>query len=162
MEKELDGETASRRRKGRDLTWTANLLAHLWTAFFVPLHADSTFPFGSIAFRLSGPKPDPFLALVPPPRLPLGLTAQPHSDHTVDDLGLPSTSPVRPEMGDHIRLYCDLKYALSLRTWLHAIEVDQNQFNSKTVVAAGETLFRPFDKTRLVLVGPRGEALVVA
>ena len=66
-------------------------------------------------------------------------------------------------MGDHIRLYCDLKHALALRTWIHSVEVDSAQLGLDSALAGnGDKLFRPFDKVRLVLIGHRGEALVVA
>lgn len=150
------------RHKRRDLRWTPSLLAHFWTAFLVPLYQDPSFVFGAISLRLSGPKPDPYLALPSPPPFPPWLYPPATAPSpAVDNLTPPST-PVRPEMGDHIRLYCDLKYALAIRTWLHAIEVDLAQINPGNTAAKQENMFRPFEKARLVLVGHRGEALVVA
>lgn len=91
--------------------------------------------------------------------------------------------PVRPEMGDHLRIYCYLKHALSLRTWLHAIEVDsaytintdqdapvtgqtpigveEGRGQGERVDGLGKVV-KLFDKVRLTLVGDRGEALIVA
>jgi len=64
--------------------------------------------------------------------------------------------PVRVETGDHIRVYCNAKHALALRTWFHGIEVDRGSIQS------GEGILKLFHRVRLVLVGERGEALVVA
>ena len=65
-------------------------------------------------------------------------------------------TPVRVETGDHLRVYCDARRVLSIRTWFHGIEVD------RAAVKAGEGTLKLFDRIRLVLVGERGEALIVA
>ena len=114
---------------------------------------------------ISGPKPDPFFALNPPPPL------SPWSSR-LSEPKQKGIIPVRPEMGDHIRIYCPLKHALSLRTWLHSIEVDLDNLSSSiepidklTITQAtlkDKKLYRMFDKARLVLVGQKGEALIVA
>lgn len=153
------------------LRWTIELLRHFWTDFIVPLYAEPTSPFGAISIMVSGPKPDPFLAL----RTASALRAWPsaratgRSDHSEGD-SRHMTGPVRPEMGDHIRVYCQAKHALSLRTWLHSIEVDldalgRDDLGPSTMPSRDKPppgLYRVFDRSRLVLVGDRGEALVVA
>ena len=132
------------------LAWTPDLLRHLMTAFLLPLCEIRDQPFGPISIRLSGPKPDPFIALKPYPPLVS------HQYLPPLPINKDATGPVRGETGDHIRVYCDAKGALGLRTWFHGIEVD------RAMIKAGEGLLRPFDKVRLILVGEMGEALIVA
>ena len=146
--------------KPRPIIWTPALLKHFWKSFIMVLNQDPSRPFGSLSIRLSGPKPDPFLALRPAQSLPRWPPA---------GADQPATSPERPEMGDHMRIYCDAKWALSLRTWLHAIEIDLDALKTEVSENGGKEerhgqigLYRPFDKARLVLVGERGEALAVA
>lgn len=138
------------------------------------LQADPKQPFGPCSIRLSGPKPDPYIALKPAP--PLEPTIW--SSTTPVDTAHGETQnprPVRPEIGDHIRIYCDADRALSLRMLLNGIEVEPSILDADDSTGGGRkpsqsvTLKRgrysPFggsDKIRLVLVGERGEALVVA
>ncbi len=129
------------------LAWTSELLCHFMSAFLVPLHQRPDLPFGPLSIKLSGSKPDPFIALTPPP---------PPSSHTSAPIGKRDMRPVRVETGDHIRVYCNAKHALALRTWFHGIEVDRGSIQS------GEGILKLFHRVRLVLVGERGEALVVA
>ncbi len=117
------------------------------SSFLIPLHQRDDQPFGAISIRLSGPKPDPFIAFTPPPPL---------VSHQHTPPGKQGTTPARVDAGDHVRVYCDARYALGLRTWLYGIEVD------RAVIKAGTGMFRPFDKVRLVLAGERGEVLIVA
>lgn len=129
------------------LHWTPELVRHLMISFLIPLHVRDDGPFGPLSIRLSGPKPDPFLALTPSPPLLSHRSIAPDK---------PGGRPIRPETGDHIRVYCDASRALGLRTWFHGIEVD------RSAIKAGEGVFKPFHRVRLVLVGERGEALIVA
>lgn len=141
----------------RSMIWTDALLRHFWEDFVVPLYTDHDFPFGSISVRLSGPKPDPYLNLAPPASL------RPWSD--ISSANTPARSvtlPVRPEIGDHIRLYCDARYALSLRTWLNSIEIELASLSPERNDVPFPSPYLPFEKIRLVLVGPLGEALTVA
>ncbi|OCF34451.1 hypothetical protein I316_03965 [Kwoniella heveanensis BCC8398] len=93
-----------------------------------------------------------------------------------------TVKPVRPEAGDHLRIYCDAAHALQLRTWLHNVRIP---LSGGRGVAAAETRpgattakvyngnaaiidggeseeVRVLYKTRLTLVGDRGEVLMVA
>jgi hypothetical protein len=125
----------------------------------------------SIVF--SGPKPDPFIALLPPPRLlEHAHGTKPGSNRKVEvekenATAVPAPSemsnavpgrPVRVEAGDHMRIYCDAKEALSLRTWLHGIHVEGQPGQGGN----GEKGRRLFDKVRLCLIGEKGEVLIVA
>jgi hypothetical protein len=65
-------------------------------------------------------------------------------------------------MGDHIRLYCDARYALSLRTWLNSIEVELSSLLPDRSDILFPSPYLLFKKIRLVLVGSLGEALIVA
>jgi len=129
------------------LAWTPELLRHIMISFLIPLIQRPDQPFGPLSIRLSGSKPDPFLALIPPRALVT------HEHLPPDKQG---QTPVRVETGDHIRVYCNIKSSLALRTWLHGIEVD------RSAIKAGAGVFRPFNRVRLVLVGGRGECLTVA
>ena len=134
-------------RKTAVLAWTPELLRHFLSSFLLPLYHRQDQPFGPISIRLSGPKPDPFIALNPP---------QPLMTHQRLPHGKEGMTPMRVETGDHIRVYCDAKCILSIRTWFHGVEVD------RAAVKAGEGTLKLFNKIRLVLVGERGEALIVA
>ena len=138
--------------------WTPDLLRHFMTSFLIPLHARQDLPFGSLSIRLSGPKPDPFINLSPPIPLSIHQHLPPRPPEFGDDriTTRSEARPIRPETGDHIRVYCDAKHALALRTWFHGVSIDRSS------IGEGEGVLRLFQRTRLVLVGPRGEALIVA
>lgn len=131
------------------LRWTPALL-RAFVAAFEALQRDAARPYGALHLALSGPKPDPYLALAPPPPL--------LSHLHVPDGETALLVPVRPEAGDHIRIYCDSGRAMSFRTWLHWWEVGAD---GPWDGAAVPTSLRPFAFARLTLVGPRGEALMV-
>jgi hypothetical protein len=114
-------------------------LHYFFTRFLLPLYRDGSQPFGALSIALSGPKPDPFIALhpapslethlflhvskeTPPDQVPIkpGGNETPHGTKKDVDRAL---TPTRPESGDHIRLYCDARYALSLRSWLYGVEI---------------------------------------
>ncbi|BEI80427.1 hypothetical protein CcaverHIS002_0109560 [Cutaneotrichosporon cavernicola] len=117
--------------------WVPALLHTFLKELFEPAWRDPA-RYGALHLAFSGPKPDPYLAPQPPPPL---------EAHTHTPEGARGRVPVRVEAGDHMRIYCDAAFALSLRTWLHWWETDGR---------------RPFDRARFALVGPRGEVLVVA
>lgn len=153
--------------------WTPALLSTFYTRFLLPLYRDGSQPFGALSIAVSGPKPDPFLALFPPNPLEAHLSVTPRApapalnagtkhaaivvsprrsndggsdardshdvhngiDGNTDRSACPEDEavaaathrsnpvPVRVEAGDHIRVYCNAKHALALRTWLYGIEV---------------------------------------
>jgi hypothetical protein len=154
------------------IAWTASLLNHFVQSFLLPLRQSRLYGL-SIAF--SGPKPDPFIALVPPTPLtrhqyagkarlangqaPKKLVTNGDDDTRPADASTMLNGPARIEAGDHIRLYCDASEALSLRTWLHGVHVDASHGVAAGAQAKGK---RMFDKVRLCLIGPRGEVLIVA
>lgn len=150
----------------------------------ISLYSDPGSPLGNLSIRLSGPKPDPFIDLAPLPRIT-------QHAHLPPGVGAGVPIPVRPECGDHIRVYVDAKYSLGLRTWLCNVEVPwdqvgehaakdaragaqtqavtQMQIGGGTLQPAtrsgkekGEKGFRVFNKARLALMGENGEVLVVA
>jgi hypothetical protein len=61
-----------------------------------------------------------------------------------------------------MRVYCDAKDALSLRTWLHGVHVDAKATGQPGDVGTGGKGRRLFDKVRLCLIGEQGEVLIVA
>ena len=134
------------------ITWTPQTLLHFLEAFLLPLHASTIFD--SISIRFSGPKPDPFIALNDPP----ALSRHRHVLHTLNlsHLTQEASAPVRPECGDHIRIYLDAAYALGFRSWLNGVELDSN------VAGKGQGQRRVFEGCRLALIGEQGEVLVVA
>ncbi|ORY35892.1 hypothetical protein BCR39DRAFT_556019 [Naematelia encephala] len=166
----LPSDTASDPKvRPAPIIWTSALLRYIWQSFLVPLVSQSPVnAFGHITIRLSGPKPDPFLALLPPPPL----------DRHMYFSGDTATRPERVEAGDHLRIYVDAKKALALRTWLHGIEIPGNivraQKGKEILVEEGKgsersergqekgDIWRPFHKVRLCLIGEKGEVLVVA
>ncbi|KAL7422629.1 hypothetical protein Q5752_001920 [Cryptotrichosporon argae] len=165
------------------LNWTPALLAAFLDRL-VQLDA-----YGPLHIVASGPKPDPWIDLPPPPPLaahertsstfrtrvqpaPPKTTKRPPgppapsqlpSLTSISDTGpVPpvgatgdALGPVRPEAGDHVRIYVDADRALSLRTWLHWLELVPD-------AGAGASGCKVFARARLALVGTRGEVLVVA
>jgi hypothetical protein len=150
--------------------WTATLLNHFIQSFLLPLRRSRVY---GLSIVFSGPKPDPFITLLPPPQLvehahPVKSKSNPKvevqkenittADTTSGTSDLNTSRPVRVEAGDHMRIYCDAKEALSLRTWLHGIHVDGQAGQAGN----GEKGRRLFDKVRLCLIGEKGEVLIVA
>ena len=150
--------------------WTTSLLNHFIQSFLLPLRRSRVY---GLSIVFSGPKPDPFIALLPPPKLmDHAHNGKPRSKAKVEvqkenvsaamsplgGSGPASGVPVRVEAGDHMRIYCDVKEALSLRTWLHGIHVDGQAGQAGN----GDKGRRLFDKVRLCLIGEKGEVLIVA
>ena len=137
------------------LKWTPELLDHFVKSFLLPLRQSRTF---SLSLTFSGPKPDPFIDLPPPAPLPRHLNSPKPGkiDATRDHV-----IPVRPEAGDHLRIYCDAREALSLRTWLNGVALDSNILG-ETGAVVGAKPWKLFDKVRLCLVGELGEVLIIA
>jgi len=152
------------------IPWTTSLLDHFIQSFLLPLRRSRVY---GLSIVFSGSKPDPFIALLPPPQLTdhahslrSGSNRKPEvgKENAIAVTTLPEMSnavpsrPVRVEAGDHMRIYCDAKEALSLRTWLHGIHFDGQPGQGGT----GEKGRRLFDKVRLCLIGEKGEVLIVA
>jgi hypothetical protein len=166
--KALDGVKS---RLGRPATvhWHASLLDHFVQSFLLPLRRSRAY---GISIVFSGPKPDPFIALIPPAKLlahvHVGLSSTKPNGTPEQDVPLDKSSnsdssrPVRVEAGDHMRVYCDAKDALSLRTWLHGVHVDAKATGQPGDAGTGGKGRRLFDKVRLCLIGERGEVLIVA
>ena len=163
-------KTKGRANRPAPVPWTASLLDHFIQSFLLPLRRSRVY---GLSIVFSGPKPDPFIALLPPPRLVEHVHGvRSGSNHKIEvekenaTAAIPPMGasepvpdrPVRVEAGDHMRIYCDAKEALSLRTWLHGIHVD-GQFGQG---GNGEKGRRLFDKVRLCLIGEKGEVLIVA
>nr|XP_018259955.1 uncharacterized protein I303_08027 [Kwoniella dejecticola CBS 10117]OBR82113.1 hypothetical protein I303_08027 [Kwoniella dejecticola CBS 10117] len=178
------------------IEWTSSTLLSFLRNFLHPLYMDAERPFGVLGYAFSGPKPDPFIDLpAPRPLIDHARYGRLISDDKLDKSenmtrgvdGDVRPPPVRPEAGDHLRIYVNAKYALGLRTWLHNIKIPRpeakplNQNNDIRPQEAGENGAgndngneehdgqgeesvpnRILYKTRLTLVGERGEVLIVA
>ena len=143
------------------MKWTPELLNHFVKSFLLPLRQSRLF---SLSVAFSGPKPDPFIDLPTPGPLTRHLYApksKSNSDATKQD---DHPTPVRPEAGDHMRVYCDAKEALGLRTWLNGVAVDPTIVGPAGQPGGGveSRPWKLFDKVRLCLVGERGEVLMIA
>lgn len=137
------------------LNWTPSLLNHFLQSFLLPLRQSRTY---SLSLTFSGPKPDPFIALPSP----LPLDHHLHMKKSQADGECKGCVPVRPEAGDHLRVYCDAKEALSLRTWLNGIAIDPAVMGQ---AGLGDPKTKPrklFERARLCLIGERGEVLMIA
>lgn len=143
-------DDSSKMAKPAALYWSPALLDHFVQSFLLPLRKSRLY---ALSLTFSGPKPDPFIALPAPPPL----ASHQHTVRYIPASPARPTSPVRAEAGDHMRVYCDAREALSLRTWLHGVAVDPRSLDGE----AGKS-YRLFDKVRLVLMGERGEVLIVA
>lgn len=142
------------------LRWTPALLNHFVQSFLLPLRQSRLF---GISLAFSGPKPDPFIALPAAPRLTPHVHIPKKSTGPGPQIADSPTPPVRPEVGDHLRVYCDAKEALSLRTWLNGVAVDRSAVDGDGITTGGQGQPRKlFEKVRLCLVGDRGEVLIVA
>nr|XP_019051292.1 hypothetical protein I302_01741 [Kwoniella bestiolae CBS 10118]OCF30222.1 hypothetical protein I302_01741 [Kwoniella bestiolae CBS 10118] len=173
---DLDGESgrgAGRevKRKDKVISWTPSLLLSFIRQFLHPLYMNDQRPFGELSYAFSGPKPDPFLDISQSritSSTDITKKMQPDKEETV-----------KPECGDHLRIYCNAKYSLELRTWLHNVKIpiplkkshdaDAEGEGDKSANGGdikqngkGEESVRIFYKNRLTLVGDRGEVLVVA
>ncbi|WRT70503.1 uncharacterized protein IL334_007501 [Kwoniella shivajii] len=161
------------------INWTSTLLLNFIEHYLYPLYMDDNRPFGIISYVFSGPKPDPFIDLPTPPivqshaHLPTPINGEEkqreREKYSQDQMHNSCTSkPVRAESGDHLRIYCNAKYALELRTWLHNVKIPAVSISSKSAVQDGlpaineQETMRIFYKTRLTLVGEKGEVLIVA
>lgn len=139
------------------LHWTPSLLAALET-YLTKLHADFV---GRVVLAVSGPKPDPYLALPPPEPLAA-------HQHVPEADGQDTAAPVRPEAGDHLRVYCDAAHALRVRNAVHMWPLWLDPFGVPLAVPLEKKWvgrvrkWQPFGRARLALVGPRGEVLTVA
>lgn len=148
------GTQTSKAAKSATVHWSPALLNHFVTSFLLPLRLSRLY---ALSVTFSGPKPDPFIDL-PSPH-PLASHAHlPRPLHIASDSSPP---PVRPEVGDHLRLYCDAGEALSLRTWLNGVAIDPNAVGSGDAVREAKS-YKLFEKVRLCLIGERGEVLIVA
>jgi hypothetical protein len=102
----------------RPLLLTEELLREIWNKL-VRLRKFGRF--GPIALALSSPQPDPFR--------PTGNPTTSLSRHECIPTSLIGESvysmvrPVKPEVGDHIKLFCDLRYAMAIRFVLKGMEL---------------------------------------
>ncbi|OCF58425.1 hypothetical protein L486_04458 [Kwoniella mangroviensis CBS 10435] len=151
------------------IIWTSSLLLSFIQQFLHPLYMDDQRPFGVLGYTFSGAKPDPFLDI--PYRSSTNTddfeTRKNLNDNNVGFID--KDKMVKPECGDHLRIYCNLKYSLELRTWLHNVKIpipSSDDNNHKKRKGEGEEKesksMRIFYKTRLTLIGDKGEVLMVA
>ncbi|WWC72405.1 uncharacterized protein I206_106367 [Kwoniella pini CBS 10737] len=172
------------------IQWTSELLLNFLESFLHPLYMNENRPFGIIGYSFSGAKPDPYIDLPVPS--PLAFHAgykvskqdQNQVDISLENITVEANKSeinvkeykevIRPEVGDHLRIYLSLKFALQLRTWLHNIKIpitssseivnkdNPEGENTININAIEDSNIRMFYKTRLTLIGERGEVLIVA
>ncbi|WVQ63107.1 uncharacterized protein L199_001258 [Kwoniella botswanensis] len=162
-------DAAKDKDKSKKIFWTSSSLLSLIQQFLHPLYMDDQRPFGVLGYTFSGAKPDPFLEI--PYHSSTNTddfeTRKKHNDNNVGFID--KHKMVKPECGDHLRIYCNLRYSLELRTWLHNVKIPiPNSNNNNDEKEKGEEeekeskSVRIFYKTRLTLVGDKGEVLMVA
>lgn len=117
--------------KKPEIIWTPHRLRQFWTEILHGVLQQSG-NFGPIGLAASGPKPDPFR---------------------------PENEDVAVETGDHIRVYCDLEWALKVRKYLEHVRIHDGVVEDGQAGLRGERLFK---KAVLVLVGVKHEVLLVA
>lgn len=123
--------------------------------------------FGSLSWTLAGPSVSNWISLPETPR-ELGSHVCVRSSTAKDgETSKCERKAVKPQMGDHLRMYCDAERALELRLFISKAWVPTRDFSGQDrklseEEEAGLDKERIMGKVRLCLVGDRGEALVVA
>ncbi|OWZ69075.1 hypothetical protein AYX15_00254 [Cryptococcus neoformans] len=123
--------------------------------------------FGSLSWALAGPSVSNWISL---PEIPRELDAHVcvrSSTAKARETSKSERKAVKPQMGDHLRIYCDAERALELRLFISKAWVPTRDFSGQDrklseEEEAGLDKERIMGKARLCLVGDRGEALVVA
>jgi hypothetical protein len=115
-----------------EVVWTPHRLKQFWTDILQGI-LQRTGRYGPIGLAASGPKPDPF-----------------RSEDLYDDAVV---------AGDHLRVYCDLEWALKVRKFLEFVRVYDGTPAEGTAGLRGERVMK---NAKLVLVGDQGEPLMVA
>lgn len=118
--------------KKPDLIWTAHRLRQFWTDILQGV-LQRTGRYGPVGLAASGPKPDPF-----------------RSEELYDDAVV---------AGDHLRVYCDLEWALKVRKYLEYVRVYDGTPTEGNAGLRGERVMK---NAKLVLVGDLGQPLMIA
>lgn len=115
----------------RPLVWTRETLAETWNML---LKMRKLGRLGPIALALASSEPDPFR--------PAGRSAVSLQRHECVPFRSSDTvhnAPVRPEIGDHIKLFCDLRFALAVRQALKYLALG-NESNPLSRTTSGHQL----------------------
>ncbi|KIR30692.1 hypothetical protein I309_00041 [Cryptococcus deuterogattii LA55] len=108
--------------------------------------------FGSLSWTLAGPSVSNWVSVPETPPREISKNAK---------------RAVKPQVGDHLRIYCDAERALELRLFISKAWVPTQDFSGQDTKLSEEEEVkldkeRIVEKARLCLVGDRGEVLVVA
>ncbi|KIR42572.1 hypothetical protein I307_04536 [Cryptococcus deuterogattii 99/473] len=108
--------------------------------------------FGSLSWTLAGPSVSNWVSVPETPPREISKNAK---------------RAVKPQVGDHLRIYCDAVRALELRLFISKAWVPTQDFSGQDRKLSEEEEVkldkeRIVEKARLCLVGDRGEVLVVA
>lgn len=104
------GSGATIKLSARPIVWTRDSLGETWNLL---LKMRKLGRLGPIALALASSEPDPFR-----PAAPQSSSKLDHHRHLPFRSGEtvhPDARPVRLEIGDHIKLFCDLRFALAVR-----------------------------------------------
>lgn len=125
--RQASSSTGSYGSPSRPLVWTREILAETWNML---LKMRKLGRLGPISLALASSEPDPFR--------PAGRSAaslQRHECVPFRSGDTVQTAPVRPDIGDHIKLFCDLRFALAVRQALKYLALgNENNPPSRTTI----------------------------
>lgn len=124
---------ASTKSLARPLVWTQDSLTETWNML---LKMRKLGRLGPIALALASTEPDPFR----PAARQSSYALHHHKNTTFRsvDPTCAEARPVRPEIGDHIKLFCDLRFAMAVRQALKYLALgDDNTPLSRTTSGVG-------------------------
>ncbi|ADV19966.1 Hypothetical Protein CGB_A9340W [Cryptococcus gattii WM276] len=123
--------------------------------------------FGSLSWTLAEPSVSNWVSVPETPReLGAHVCVDP-STSKAREISKNAKGAVKPQMGDHLRIYCDAERALELRLFISKAWIPTQDFSGQDRKLSEEEEAeldkeRIMEKARLCLVGDRGEVLVVA
>lgn len=123
--------------------------------------------FGSLSWTLAGPSVSNWVSVPETPRELGAHVCVGPSTSKAREISKNAKRAVKPQMGDHLRIYCDAERALELRLFISKAWVPTQDFSGQDRKLSEEEEAeldkeRIVEKARLCLVGDRGEVLVVA
>lgn len=121
----------------RPLVVTEQLLRAIWNKL---VRLSKLGRFGPIALALSSFQPDPFRPIEGNQRSII----ERHKCNLSPSVGESTTGndtrPVKPEVGDHIKLFCDLRYAMAIRSVLRGMEIGDGTDSATHATSEGQVV----------------------